>query len=83
MNKNLIKSLIVSVLVGVIALPALAATVPTVLTKAPTTITSDAAILESKVTHDGGDDDIDVWFQYGLTNSLGSKSSVKTNNGKG
>ena len=84
MNKNFTKKLI-AILILSILVPAvsLAATVPFVLTKAPTTITSDAAILEAKVVQDGGDDDIDVWFQYGLTDSLGSKSSVKTNNGKG
>ncbi len=85
-KKNLIiGSLAVLITAGCFVLPLAvsAAISPTVLTKEPTTITANAIIVEGVITNDGGDKDLNAWFQYGKTDSFGSKSTIRTMDGRG
>ena len=64
-------------------LAVLAAVPPMVFTHEPTTITADAVILEAKVTNTGGDDNLNVWFNYGESTALGKRSATKSFTGRG
>ncbi len=84
--KNSIKVITMVLAVGIfVALPlvAMAALTPTVLTREPTTIKADAAIIEGQITNDGGDPSGKVWFDYGTSPSFGSRSSTKSFYGRG
>ncbi|MDD5164996.1 MAG: peptidoglycan-binding protein [Candidatus Pacebacteria bacterium] len=59
------------------------ATVPTLATSSPTSLTSSSVTLNATITADGGDASTDVGFNYGLTTSYGSTASTTGSFGAG